>query len=322
MFEVELAVVVVDILQQLLRIRDDAEGITQESDVALLDLRTVVSGVLAHRAVVEVVELEIIGHLAPAAVRSDTQALGGLARVRQRGLGCAVGKGVVVDTNGVFVGADDILYRVAAVVVALDAAKPEVGTFLHQREALVAQPVYVAGGAEVQPGAIGHAGRDVLLHRAREGVGRRRLLAVGVGLPGEHRPLVAHTLGTFVRRGQTVHTEIYHRPRQLGMQNGNHRQHPRVGVPEDMAVVALAALAHRRYAAAAAGANRAVEVVEGSRHRRLQLLVAVDGDIALPQFVPQFLVTGHQAVAPLAHGKEHLALALLPRVAVVGARAD
>ncbi len=223
-----------------LRRADDGQRVGQQVGVGLLDGHAVISCVLARGAVGKGQDRDVGGHLFPVRIGREAQRARRRRGIAQHGDRHAVGVGIVVDILLPLVGTDDVVDFVAAWPLALDPAGPEVGHFLEHRIAARAQPLAVMRDQVVLPEGPADAAADVLLERSRQRPHRRTFLALAGRLPREHRALVAVAEGILPGRVQPSIAVFQHRARQFWLQGQQRTEHPHVGIPEDVAVIAQA----------------------------------------------------------------------------------
>ena len=278
---------------------------------------------LARRSVGEVRDAKARGYRTPLRIGTLAAKLRRSRSVLQCPAGRAVGKGIVRDADGVFVGSDHIADRVAAVGIRRNAIAPETCSLAHQRETLAAQPLPVLRHTVIVPAGDGDIGCNMMFERTGEGKGRRSLLAPVIPFPGEHRAPIAVGVGPTTGRIESVGSVIEHLARQAGPEHQQRRIHPDFRIPEDMTVVkAPGRKAHRRNTPATAFTDRAVKVEQGETHIQLCRGIAFDLDIALPQLRPFPFVCRNELRRSLPGCINSLPFRLIPRVGESGCSTD
>ena len=311
---IHLGFVIVHVLAYLRRVGGLFQRVGQQRHIGLLDGLAVVGGVFAGHAVVQFQNHQSGGHFGPFRVGGDAHFAGGLGGIAQHLAGHAIGKGVVVHVFGIFVGTHHIDDVVLAIAAAFGAAGPEIGHFLQHRPAAFSQPGLVFGHLVVFPERPAHVARDVVLERPGQSPDRRGFLPFVVRFPREHRPFVAVAERIVFGRFQPLETVFEQRFRDFGVQQQQRRVHPQFGVPEHVSVVAQARQAHRRQAVSGAFAGKRIEVVQRKMHVALHVGIAVQHNVALPEFVPGFGVAFFQAGGAFKRGKNREPFGLVVRV--------
>ena len=217
--------------------------VLQQGDVRLLDELPLVAEELGVDALPGAQrDHQSGGDLRPGGGVAVAQYMRRLDRVGQRGLGAHVGEDGVVDVGVLLVGVGDVVDVVPAVASLHRPRGPERRGLRQHRPPLGRQPVAVPRGQVVLPLRERDVGGDVLLVEplAVDRRGRGDLLgAVERALPREARALEAGRGGVLLGCPKTIEAVGLHRlgqRRMLGQQRG---EHPCLGVPEDVAVVAV-----------------------------------------------------------------------------------
>ena len=209
-----------------------------------------------------------------------------------------VGEGVVVHVLLVLVGTHHVVDVEQAVGAFLQTAGPELAGVKDQLIAAAVHEILVAGHLIVFPCAVGHVGGDVLLNEAGPDLGgqtgddvgsapnRGHLAVVNPGrLPGELGALVLVAGGLLVGAGQAQPAVLLQTAGHFGCAVDEVGQDEHFGVPEGVALVALAGQA--------LGADVHAVVVHGG-HDVQMVLCKADG-----QLVKGILrLDGHRHVVP------------------------
>ncbi len=219
---------------------------------------------------------------------SSQQACGGRGVAERRG-GRDVGVDLVVDVGVLLVRAGDVAEVVAAGSLAHPAGPEPRGPRDH-RPAARAQPGPVAGGQVVLPLRQRDVGGDVLLVQALavDRDRRRDLLgAVERALP--RVPGAAIATGARVGPGgpQALVAVGVHTGGQARVLGEQRREHPRLGVPEDVPAVPVRRQTGRRDAPVDAGPGAGPEVELAGVHPVREVGVSTDADPPGPQPRPR-----------------------------------
>ena len=188
--------------------------------------------------------------------------------------------GVVVDDGRVLVGPGHAVDAEAPVAALGEEpeAHPEARRLDEHLGALVEQEPEVAGDAVVLVHRVGDVGVDVVLRGAGR-VPRRGLLAVDRP-PRVERARVADLLRAAARGAEHPDAEVERLPGPLGVRVDEERQDVDLGVPEVVALVAVAGDALGRHAEALAARRGLQELEEVEAHGLLEVGRAVEPDVA------------------------------------------
>ena len=181
------------------------------------------------------------------------------------------------------------------------------------RPALCAEPLLVAGREVVLPLRDRDVGSDVLLVEALAEHRRRRrdlLGAVERALPREARALCAGRGGVRGGRREPVGAVGVHRRGQVGMLREQRRVHPRVGVPEDVAVVPVRGETGGRDAPVGSVTHARPEIELARVHRGGERRVPEHVDPARPHRGPRRVVFLLQRVVGVTRGRARVLPAL------------
>ena len=220
-------------------------------------------------------------------------------RVLERAHRADVRVDLVVDVRVLLVGPGDAVDVVLAVAAERRPRRPERRRAGQHRPALLLEPVLVRGDEVVLPLRERDVGGDVLLVQALavdRGRWRDLLGAVERALPREAGAGVAGRGRVLLGLAEPLEAVRVHPGGEVGVLREQRRVHPRLGVPEDVAVVAVGRQPRRRHAPvdAVARARPQVELagVDVGRERG----VAAHLDPAAPQRGPRRIVGAEQRV--------------------------
>ena len=267
---------------------------------ALLGRRALVGRVVRGRGIVW--DVEPGRHPRPAAIRvsAEPAARGdGDFEVLPRH---RIGVRVVSDADEAFIDRNDVADVVAPRHgVQGRAAHPEIRGLPDHGITGAREPRGVPSREVILPLSERHVARDVDLRQGvLPGELRCRFLAQLIRLPGIHRAPVAVSVGVAPCRGERAGAERDHRARDVGMQEQQRREHPRVRVPEDVPVVSRARQAHRSDALTCPLADARQEIEQHRMDDALQLGIALHHHVRLPQAMPRRDVLGEER--PVATG--------------------
>ena len=195
-------------------------------------------------------------------------------------LGHQVRVGVVVDDGRVLVGPGHAVDAEAPAAALGEEPEPhpEARGLDQHLGALVEQEPEVARDAVVLVHRVGDVGVDVVLRGAGR-VPRRGLLAVDRA-PRIERARVADLLGAAARRAEHPDAEVERLPGPLGVRVDEERQDVDLGVPEVVALVAVAGHALGRHAEALAARRGLQQLEEVEAHGLLEVGRALEPDVA------------------------------------------
>ena len=227
-------------------------GVLEHGHVGLLDQLAPVSrelGVDVERVVDR--DDESGGDRRPVRRRSDSEHLSRGDGVLERAHRADVRVHLVVDVGVLLVGSGDAVDVVLAVAPERRARRPERRGAGQHRPALLGQPRLVPGDEVVLPLGERDVRGDVLLVQSLA-IDRRRgrnlLGAVERALPREARARVARGRGVLLGLGEPLEPVRVHAGGEVGVLREQGRVHPRLRVPEDVAVVAIGRQARRGHA--------------------------------------------------------------------------
>jgi hypothetical protein len=172
----------------------------------------------------------------------STEHLGGLHGVLERPHRADVRVDLVVDVRVLFVGSSDAVDVVLAVTAERRPRGPERRRARQHRPALLREPRAVTGDDVVLPLGERDVGSDVLLVQALavdRGRGRNLLGTVKCTFPGEARAAEARSGGMLLGLTQPLEAVCVHAGGEVRVLGEQRRVHPGLGVPEDVAVVAV-----------------------------------------------------------------------------------
>ena len=224
----------------MVTVGDDTKRICKHIHVGLLDELAVVACIFHCHSLGIVSEDDVVRHFHPTGVYLFSKYLGGLGDVAEYTLCRTVCECIVIHIFGILVSSHHIDDGIAAVRILLDTAEPEVCNRLKHRPRCLLQPLLVLSHTVVLPHCDTHIRCDVMLVCTGKSPHRSALFTRSVGLPRVLGSSVTMILGVLYSLRQATCTIIHKRTSRCRIHHQNRRIHPKLCVPEVVAVVTLA----------------------------------------------------------------------------------